>query len=55
VPSLHAAHQLQPQTPSLHATLRCAQVGLMTDGDLGIELEFNAAAGSDKRALKSQL
>ncbi|KAI7845143.1 hypothetical protein COHA_001188 [Chlorella ohadii] len=32
-----------------------AVVGLMTDGDLGIELEFNAAAGSDKRALKSQL
>lgn len=31
------------------------QVGLMTDGDLGLELEFNAAAGSDKRALKSQL
>ena len=33
----------------------CTQVGLMTDGDLGLELQFNAAAGSDKRALKSQL
>ena len=46
---------LSHKIPSLYATLCCAQVGLMTDGDLGIELEFNAAAGSDKRALKSQL
>jgi hypothetical protein len=51
------APQLVPSTWPLNVASFTSrkQVGLMTDGDLGLELEFNAAAGSDKRALKSQL
>lgn len=44
---------LSDPSPSMAAAL--PQVGLMEDGDLGVELEFDMAAGSDKRALKSQL